>query len=515
VGGVVGVSTFLTLFDGHAPSLAGWLAYSAMSAISAILIWIVWRWMGAAEEPRTLWIVVLVAFVLRLGVGWALVHTLPRYGYDHKVQKAGYVFRDAYTRDRDAWRLVESDKPLYSAFTERENSDQYGGMLFLSAFFYRVLSPSMHRPLLIVILTAATGAMTVLLIWRFTRMVFSPQAGAAAMWVAALMPDAVLLSASQMREPFLILALALMFYGYAVFRQREYVRGLLTILMGAVAVALPISPPTAAAGVGVIGLAFLWEGRLYLKRLKWILVPIVAIALLATFFAARSWSSIGTLEGSGLQLILAWWRSSSAQWQLNLIWMQSNWIKQVFDRIPVWAHYPFVVVYGLLRPFLPAGIIDSATPLWRSIAIWRGLGWFGLLPFLVYAPFAALRKSGWRGLSTYLALLVWGTALIASYRGAGDQWDNPRYRTIFLAAQASLAGWAWIHARSTRNPWLGRLMILIASTTVLFSVWYIFRSQISSLFSVLHVLLSIAAFVVMFLLGSVLLDMVRRRRRGA
>jgi len=337
----------------------------------------------------------------------------------------------------------------------------------------------------------------------------------AAMWIAALMPDAVLLSASQMREPFLILALALMFYGYAVFRQKKYVRGLLTILLGVVGVALPISPPTAFAGVGAIGLAFLWEGRLYLKRLKWTLVPFAAIALLAIVFAVRSWSSIGTLEGSGLQLILDWWASSSDQWQLNLIWMQSNWIKQVFIRIPEWAHYPFVVVYGLLRPFLPAGIIDSATPLWRSIAIWRGLGWFGLLPFLVYAPFAALRTSGWRGLSTYLALLVWGTALIASYRGAGDQWDNPRYRTIFLVAQASLAGWAWIHARSTRNPWLGRLMILIASTTVLFSVWYIFRSQISSVFSVLHVLLSIAVFVVMFLLGSLLLDVVRRRRLGA
>ncbi len=509
------VSTFLTLFDGHAPSFNDWLAYSAMTSISAILIWLVWRWMKAVEGPRTLWIVVLVAFLLRLGVGWALVHALPRYGYDQKVQKAGYVFRDAYTRDRDAWRLVESDKPLSSAFTERENSDQYGGMLFLSAFFYRVLSPDMHRPLLIVILTSATGAMTVLLIWRFTRMVFSPQAGTAAMWVAALMPDAVLLSASQMREPFLILALALMFYGYAVFRQKNYGRGLLTILLGAVAVALPISPPTAFAGAAAVGLAFLWEGRLYIKNLKWILVPFAAIALLAIVFAVRSWSSIGTLEGSGLQLIMDWWKSSSDQWQLNLIWMQSNWIKQVFDRIPAWAHYPFVVVYGLLRPFLPAGIIDSATPLWRSIAIWRGLGWFGLLPFLVYAPFAALRTSGWRGLSTYLALLVWGTALIASYRGAGDQWDNPRYRTIFLVAQASLAGWAWVHARRTRNPWLGRLMILIAVTTVLFSVWYIFRTQISSVFGVLHVLLSIAAFIVVFLLGSVLLDVVRRRRVGA
>jgi 4-amino-4-deoxy-L-arabinose transferase-like glycosyltransferase len=512
---VVVVSVFLTLFDGHAPSFTSWLAYATTSAISAILIWLVWRWMRAADGPRSLWIVVLIAFVLRLGVGWALLHALPLYGYDHKVQEAGYIFRDAYTRDRDAWRLVESDKPLTSAFTDRENSDQYGGMLFLSASFYRALSADMHRPLLIVILTAAAGAMTTLLIWRFTRVIFSPRAGTAAMWIAALQPDAVLLSASQMREPFLILALALLFYGYAAFREKKFTHGLLAILLGGVAVALPISPPTAFVGVGAVVLVFLWEGRLVFKRLRWALVAFVAIALLAVVFAARSWASIGTLESSGLQLILDWWRSSSDQWQLNLIWMQSSWIKQVFDRIPEWAHYPFVVVYGLLRPFLPAGIIDSATPLWRGIAIWRGLGWFGLLPFLVYAPFAALRTSGWRGLPTYLALLVWGTAVIASYRGAGDQWDNPRYRTIFLVAQASLAGWAWVHARRTRNPWLGRLVILVAATTVLFSVWYIFRVQISSVFGVVHVLLSIAAFVVMFLLGSLLFDIIRKRRVGA
>ena len=108
----------------------------------------------------------------------------------------------------------------------------------------------------------------------------------------------------------------------------------------------------------------------------------------------------------------------------------------------------------------------------RALGVLRGLGWFALLPFLVYAPFAAVRSAGWRSLQTYVAFLTWLVAIGAAYRLAGDQWDNPRARTVFLAAQAAIAGWAWFQARQSRSPWLRRVAVVVGVSTLVFLQWY-------------------------------------------
>src|SRR3990170_44717 len=69
---------------------------------------------------------------------------------------------------------------------------------------------------------------------------------------------------------------------------------------------------------------------------------------------------------------------------------------------------------------------DGAACPWRRD---RSIAWLVILPFLLYAPLAALRRTGLRGLPTYLALVVWATAILASYRAGGDGWDNVRYRS--------------------------------------------------------------------------------------
>ena len=510
--GVVGVSGVLAAVDFEAKPLSGWPAYAALCAISAGLIWLTWRWVVGRTGPRWLAAALGLALVLRMSVGVALVYALPRYGYDTKPQRAGYVFFDAYTRDTDAWSLAASDEGLLSAFTEQIQSDQYGGLLFLSALTYRLFSPGIHRPLLIVLISAVISSLAVLFTWGFACLCLGQRASIIGAWIVALYPDAILLGASQMREPFIGTALAIAFYGYGFIRRGLLKQGLLSILGSTVILVLPISPPFAFAIIGVVGLAWLWEVQRMSKRHLWLLLLLAIVALVAILLIIRVWSTAENLAETGIGVLFEWWSSVGGQWQRNLLAMQSDWFRRLFKTTPTWAHMPLVVVYGLMRPFLPAAIIDHGAPLWRAIAIWRGLGWVALLPFLLYTPLASLRKSGWRDLSTYLAFLVWLTALLASYRGAGDQWDNPRYRTVFLVVQAVVAGWAWVHARESRSPWLWRTMILVGVSMTLFTIWYSERYNWLPYFNVIHAAAVVGGFVVLFIGGSILFDIIQARR---
>lgn len=506
VGGVVAVSGIVAVLDRQGSLSSSWPAYLFIVSLMTAALWLAWRWVTEGEGPRYLVVALAVAIVLRLGLGIGFTYALPRLGYEEEPQRAGYVYSDAFTRDVDAWSLADSDQSLLTAFTESRSSDQYGGLLFLSATIYRFLSPEYHRPLLIVVITAAISSLAVLFTWRFSRVAFGGKAAILAAWLIALYPDAVLLGSSQMREAFIGTAFSIALFGYGILREGRVKPGLVTILLATVALALPISPPYAVAILLTVGVAWLWETRIRVARSKWLLLPILGLALVAIYLAVRAWSGIGGISGSAFDVFLEWWKSAGGQWQRNSLLLQSDWIRRLFRATPEWFHLPFFVVYGLVRPFLPAALIDRGLPIWRSIAIWRGLGWIVVLPFLLYAPIAAIRKTGWRSLPTYLSVLVWFTALLASYRGTGDQWDNPRYRAVFLAAQVALAGWAWIHAKKIGSPWLNRTFVLVGVSTFLFTLWYGFRYELLPDFSVLHAVGVVVAFIVTFLLGSILYD---------
>ena len=512
--GVVGVSGVLAAVDFEAKPLSGWPAYAVLCAISAGLIWLSWRWVAGRKDPRWLAVALGLALVLRMSVGVALVYALPRFGYDTKPQRAGYVFFDAYTRDTDAWSLATSDEGLLSAFTEQRRSDQYGGLLFLSALTYRLLSPGVHRPLLIVLISAVISSLAVLFTWGFARLCLGRRASIIAAWIVALYPDAILLGASQMREPFIGTALAIALYGHGFIRRGLLKQGLISILGSTVILVLPISPPFAFAIIGVVGLAWLWEVQRMSKRHLWLLLLLAIVALVAIFLIIRVWSTIENLTETGIGILLEWWNSVGGQWQRNLLAMQSDVIKSVFRITPDWADLPLIVAYGLVRPFLPAALHDRGLPVWQAIAIWRSLGWFALLPFLLYAPLAAIRGKGIRSLPSYLSFLVWGTALAVSYRGGGDMWDNPRYRTVFLTAQAALAGWAWIHARRYGSPWLHRTWLLVGFATVSFWVWYRGRAGWPIIHSLWITIFITGALVLLYVSGTALFDALRKRRES-
>jgi uncharacterized membrane protein YeaQ/YmgE (transglycosylase-associated protein family) len=181
------------------------------------------------------------------------------------------------------------------------------------------------------------------------------------------------------------------------------------------------------------------------------------------------------IRGSVITVLVQWWQNAGDLWRLGQAASGSDQIQVMLDRLPPGGRLPFLVGYGLLQPFLPAALAAPGNALWKAIAIVRSLGWFVIFPLLMYGTVVGVRRQGWRSLQAYLALLVWVVAIIASYRAPGYQWDNPRYRTILLVAQASLAAWAWISARSSRDPWLGRLYISVGIVGAWVLSWYLGR----------------------------------------
>jgi hypothetical protein len=494
-------------------TIQGWFAYSLLMSISLLIIYFVWKFYKKEGAGKALLVAALVALGLRVLVGVVLYRGLPVWGYDEKPQRAGYVFWDSYKRDTDAWSRSRMDQALTTAFTNPKGSDQYGGLLFLSSSIYRYLSPDTQRPLLIVAMSAAVSALAVLFTWGFVASTIGDKAAMIAAWIMALYPEAVLLGASQMREPFLIAALAAALFGYSRMRQGELKGGIAIVVASALIFALPISPPFVIVIFAIVASAWFWEGLgIGGRRNIYILALLGVIVLAALALAVRAWAGLDAIAGSPWEVVREWWANAGDQWRITLVSEQSDMLDTLLDRLPASFRTPFLVLYGLIQPFLPAALIAPGAPIWRSIGIWRSLGWFLMLPFLMYGTWLAFRRKGWRSLEFYLAVLIWVTALISSYRAPGYQWDNPRYRVIFLAAQAALIAWTWVEVRLNNNPWLKRWFVILSIDYLLVTYWYIGRYYNIRKLSLEATLGSILAFTVIYLAGMLLSDVIRTKR---
>ncbi len=504
---VVLVGLILAILDGSPSWWAGWAAYSLLLGVTTIILIASQR---ALKASRLAFQSAVAAFLLRLAVGLALILLLPVAGHQtSEVSLAGYVFKDAYIRDTQAWRLASSSQPLLNAFSGAYSGDQYGGMLATSAAVYRYLSPDAHRPLLVVILAAMASAAGVLFLWKAAKGWLNEKVATLAALIFAFYPESVLLGSSQMREAFIILSTALAFYG---FQQVVHERRAGWAWLGlSFLVLLFFHPPTALTTFVVVGGLWVFERN---QRLSWKQFGLfAAITLLALLVVFSVWSTLPSLESANPLTIFFTWLGNNFNFQSHQLERSSGWIQKLSRQV-LEQWWPAVVVsYGITRPVLPAAIFDPAPWIWIVINVLRAAGWYALAPVLIYGAFSGslARNEGRRWQIIWLHVVVWAWIIIASANAGGDQWDNPRYRAIFLTWQALAGSWAIWWAFNQKDAWLKRLLLVEGIFLLALSQWYVSRIfQIWEVQSIWIVILLAIAFGALVFIGGWLLD--RRKR---
>ena len=469
-----------------------------------------WCW---ADKPRPLLWIIALALLLRLASAIALQVFLPINGYpDSDQQQAGYVFFDAFRRDSEAWQLAESNQPLISAFSKEYHTDQYGGLLAFSAGVYRYLSPDTQRPLLIVLFGAFAAILGIPFFWLTAKELGGEKLALPATWIFALYPESILMGSSQMREPFLISLVALSLWAFQSWQRDKKHRPAQWALGIGFTLMLLISPAIAFITLlflGVHALIQTEKSRLSIRH-----ISVFAIILLLSIFLLSYALGQTKLNANSPLGIIAEWTQRAIQWDVYQLERGSGWVQKLFSEMPAALHIPFVTGYGMVQPVLPAALIEPTTLIWKILAIVRAAGWYLLAPFLVYGIFA-LPKADTplaRRIWTWFGLGCWIWIILAALRAGGDQWDNPRYRVIFIALQALFAAWAWTRHREQRGVWLPRILTVEAIFLAFFTQWY--ASRYYARFETL----SFGAMLgwITILTSIVILDgIIRTRKRGA
>jgi len=485
--------------------LIGFASFSFLLLLSLTILKFSYRW---ANGGRTLRLILLLAFALRFLAGVSLYIFLPIYGHDDIDDKSGYVFTDAHRRDDQAWELASSDRPILDAFTDKFAYDQYGGLLAYSALVYRYLSPDAHRPLMLILISAAVAALGIPFLWRAVDQIFGGKVAWASAWIFALYPESILLGSAAMREPYLLTFSALALWGFVDWRgastsvsatQRPPLNASIWLALGLLGMLL-ISPSIALATlIAFAGWMFLATER---GNISWKAILIfIAVFIAGLFFLSSSLNRSGEFDSTSPLHVINDWLRLAVKWDAYRLKRESGWVQKLFDEMPGAFRLPFVAVYGIFQPVLPAAIVAPTKLIWKFIYILRALGWYAVLPMLILsfgaaagqgrhpervegleknraersAALSAEAVSKGRSILLWLSLLTWTWILLAALRGGGDQWDNPRYRTILFLWQSILAGCVWVWWRETRNAWFTRVLAMEAVFLLVFTQWYASR----------------------------------------
>ncbi len=180
-----GVGLLLSLLDGG----LFWIGTLAYSLLLVIGLGILYGLYQSAGVSRVMGIILLLTIIFRIGLGIAFSYILPPNSNGNEALSAGYIFRDSYTRDTQAWKLATSSESLWTAFDKSTSSDQYGGMLFFSAAIYRFLSSDSHRPWLLILVVALISAIGVIIAWKAVRKTWGEPIAWGTAWIMAVFPE--------------------------------------------------------------------------------------------------------------------------------------------------------------------------------------------------------------------------------------------------------------------------------------------------------------------------------------
>jgi hypothetical protein len=507
----IGLGLILSLL-GPGTWWIGWLAFTFVFTLGLLALTALWR---SAGVSRNLFLMLMVAVILRLGLGIAFSTILPVYGNDNPVNQAGYAVRDASSYDREAWQLASSGDSLWKAFdrvykTANQYDDQYGGLLFFHSLIYRFLSPDAQRPWLLILVSALAGAMGVALAWKGARKSWGEPMAWIVGWIMTIYPESLLAGGSAVRESFLILFTAMAYWGLIDWLTDRR-RTAWIWLAGSIFGMLIFSPGVAVAALLVLGV-WAWLREKERRISGWWFAGAAAVVVMAALLLGVVVG--GTLQvPSGPLMNLVNWLKYSMNYGASETTLNSGWLQTIFASLPEPLHLPFIIAYGVAQPVLPAAIADPAVWPMRVLGILRGLGWYALLPLLLYSLYSIWKIADKRERFAWLWLWLasWTWIIISSARAGGDQWDNPRYRVILLLFQAALAAQALTWQRLTRDRWFGRLLAVEGVFLLLFGYWYISRKAGLGLI-VPHIFIIFAAIAVIsaaILIGGWLMD--RRR----
>jgi hypothetical protein len=472
------LAAVLAVLDGSIHWLPAWLAYAALLAFGALSTYWVWTQVKASRKATT---AAIVAFSLRLTIGIALALLLPIFGYqDNAEHLSGYVYTDSFNRDNQAWLLATSEKPLSLAFSGEYSGDQYGGMLAISALIYRFLSPDVHRPFLVLILSATFSAWGVLCLWKASRSWFSESTALLAIWLFALYPESILLGSSQMREAVVIPMTAISFYGLTEIQAKKQT-GWLWLIFSALFL-FTIQPLAGFISFAVLFGIWLLDpatlNTIKQRRTFLLIFLLIAILLMTMLLVGSILTNLPSLQGNKSVNIFIHWFQNNFSYQSYLTERSSGMFQRLLDSMGEQWRWLIVMVYGIAQPVLPAIVGDpDAAWIMRIIGFLRAVGWYALALFLVYGTMGAVRnKSEIHRLQLiWIGAISWAWIIVAAMNAGADQWDNPRYRVILLLWQVILSAWAWSWARSRRDAWLWRWLATEVIFVGVFTEWYLSR----------------------------------------
>ncbi len=408
-------------------------------------------------------IVISLALFLRIGLGLVTTEHLLDWGYDQEPYQSGYLFKDAYSRDLQAWDLAISDQPVWSAFSNDFFSDQYGGLLALSSSIYRLFTPKAHFQINIIFFVAMINIIGIIFLAAGLKEKSKDEVLSTTskfvILIFAFYPDAILFSSSQMREPILLGFSACLFW--IIHKQEMNIWRRFSIFFLISILLLLIS---LKIGIFIIFSFLVWMLFQPYNQFKtsifskFIVIPIILFVVIALYFSYN-------------------WIIEAGKWDAILLERSSGFVQYIVSIIGERYRLLFASAYGLFQPVLPAAMVEPSKLFWRLTNSLRALGWYLLMPVLVYGIVYILREKQKDKKFEYLFLwsisIFW--ILLSSIRAGGDMWDNPRYRLSFLLFIAYLVGIAFYHGWKSKDHWLVRIFVAEIVFILFFLQWYISR----------------------------------------